>query len=110
MRLSAHTVFARRPLYRARKEFIAATAWSEQFGVDAVLPADLGGAPRANRQHTKADPSMLATGSSGAVRFLFGAVRFLFQAYPQPTKRPIHQPCARTSELKGQLPDRGSRR
>jgi len=23
------------------------------FGVDAVLPADLGGAPRAHRQHTK---------------------------------------------------------
>jgi hypothetical protein len=26
--------------------------------VDAVLPADLGGAPHANRQHTKACPSM----------------------------------------------------
>jgi hypothetical protein len=51
-------VVARRPLCRARKEFISRTALTNDFGVDAVLPADLDGAPRANRQHTKARLSM----------------------------------------------------
>jgi hypothetical protein len=32
---------------------------TDDFRVDAVLPADLGGAPRANRQHTKARPSIV---------------------------------------------------
>jgi hypothetical protein len=51
-------VVARRPLCRARKEFISRTAWTNDFGVDAVLPADLGGTPRANRQHIKAGRSL----------------------------------------------------
>ena len=50
----ARAVVARGPLYRARKEFISRTTLTNNFGVDAVLPADLGGAPRASRQHTKA--------------------------------------------------------
>jgi hypothetical protein len=55
--LPARAAVARRPLCRARKEFMSRTAFTKNdFGVDAVLPADLGGAPRATRQHTKSGP------------------------------------------------------
>jgi hypothetical protein len=55
--LPARAAVARRPLCRARKEFMSRTAFTKNdFGVDAVLPADLGGAPRATRQHTKSRP------------------------------------------------------
>lgn len=53
--------FLRRPLvhsYRARKEFIFTI--TDDIGVDAVLSVDLGGAPRASRQHiTLAPPVVL---------------------------------------------------
>ena len=49
----ARAVCARRPLQRARKEFMSRDYGDERFGVDAVLPADVGGAPSTNRQHTK---------------------------------------------------------
>ena len=39
---------------RARKEFISQLTHCDDFEVDAVLPADVDGAPRAIRKHTKA--------------------------------------------------------
>jgi len=36
-----------------KRVHLTITALTNNFGVDAVLPADLGGAPRATRQHTK---------------------------------------------------------
>jgi hypothetical protein len=54
-------VVARRPLVPGRKEFISRNVGlTDCFGVDAVLPADVDGAPRAISQNIKDSASAYA--------------------------------------------------